>query len=237
MNLQTGALVGVEALIRWHHPQRGLVPPARFIPIAEECGFIVPIGQWVLREACRQAQAWQDAGLPPLRVAINVSAVELRAPDFVGGLRAILTETGLAPCNLELELTETSLMQDSKATATVLWALKDVGVQLALDDFGTGYSNLSYLKRFPLDILKIDRSFLSDLTTNADDASIVSAVIGMGRNLHMRIVAEGVETREQLAFLKAQSCPEGQGDYFSRPLEAWEFAQWMQPQVSVRSST
>jgi len=237
MNLQTGALVGVEALIRWHHPQRGLVPPARFIPIAEECGFIVPIGQWVLREACRQAQAWQDAGLPPLRVAINVSAVELRAPDFVGGLRAILTETGLAPCNLELELTETSLMQDSKATATVLWALKDVGVQLALDDFGTGYSNLSYLKRFPLDILKIDRSFLSDLTTNADDASIVSAVIGMGRNLHMRIVAEGVETREQLAFLKAQSCPEGQGDYFSRPLEAWEFAQWMQPQASVRSST
>ena len=225
MNLETGAIIGVEALIRWHHPQRGLVPPAQFIPIAEECGFIVPIGQWVLREACRQARAWQDAGLPPMRIAINISAVELRAKDFVAGVRAILTETGLEPRYLELELTETFLMQDSKSTAAVLQALKDMGVQLALDDFGTGYSSLSYLKRFPIDTLKIDQSFVRDLTTDADDASIVSAVISMGKSLHMRVVAEGVETREQLAFLQEQSCPEGQGYYFSRPVVAEEFTQ------------
>jgi diguanylate cyclase (GGDEF)-like protein/PAS domain S-box-containing protein len=228
MNLATGATVGVEALIRWHHPQRGLMPPAQFISIAEECGFIVPIGRWVLREACRQARAWQDAGLPPLRIAINVSAVELRARDFVSGVRAILAETGLAPHYLELELTETFLMQDSKSTAAVLQALKDLGVQLALDDFGTGYSNLSYLTRFPLDILKIDRSFVRDLTTDADDASIVSAVIGMGKSLHLQIVAEGVETQEQLAFLQARSCPEGQGDYFSEPVVAGELTRWLE---------
>ena len=183
MNLETGAIIGVEALIRWRHPQRGLVPPAQFMPIAEECGFIVPIGQWVLREACRQARAWQDAGLPPMRIAINISAVELRDKDFVAGVRAILTETGLEPRYLELELTETFLMQDSTSTAAVLQALKDMGVQLALDDFGTGYSSLSHLKRFPIDTLKIDQSFVRDLTTDADDASIVSAVISMGKSL------------------------------------------------------
>ena len=220
MNLETGAIIGVEALIRWRHPQRGLVPPAQFMPIAEECGFIVPIGRWVLREACRQARAWQDAGLPPMRIAVNISAVELRAKDFVAGVRAILAETGLEPRYLELELTETFLMQDSKSTAAVLQALKDMGVQLALDDFGTGYSSLSYLKRFPIDTLKIDQSFVRDLTTDADDASIVSAVISMGKSLHMRVVAEGVETREQLAFLQEQSCPEGQGYYFSQPVIA-----------------
>jgi EAL domain-containing protein (putative c-di-GMP-specific phosphodiesterase class I) len=224
MNLQTGALIGVEALIRWRHPQRGLVPPAQFIPIAEECGFIVPIGRWVLREACRQARAWQDAGLPPLPIAINISAVELRAKDFVAGVRAILLETGLEPRYLELELTETFLMQDSKSTAAVLRALKAMGLQLALDDFGTGYSSLSYLRRFPIDTLKIDRSFVRDLTMDADDASIVSAVISMGKKLHMQVVAEGVETPQQLAFLKEQGCPEGQGYYFSRPIVAEEFA-------------
>ncbi len=166
-----------------------------FIPIAEECGFIVPIGQWVLREACRQARAWQDAGLPPMRIAINISAVELRAKDFVAGVRAILTETGLEPRYLELELTETFLMQDSTSTAAVLQDLKELGVQLALDDFGTGYSSLSHLKRFPIDTLKIDQSFVRDVATDADDASIVSAVISMGKSLHMRVVAEGVETR------------------------------------------
>ena len=225
MNLQTGALIGVEALIRWRHPQRGLVPPAQFIPIAEECGFIVPIGRWVLREACRQARTWQDAGLPPLPIAINISAVELRAKDFVAGVRAILLETGLEPRYLELELTETFLMQDSKSTAAVLRALKAMGLQLALDDFGTGYSSLSYLRRFPIDTLKIDRSFVRDLTTDADDASIVSAVISMGKSLHMRVVAEGVETPEHLAFLQEHRCPEGQGYYFSPPVSAGEFAQ------------
>ena len=224
MNLETGAIVGVEALIRWRHPHLGLVPPAQFVPVAEECGFIVAIGRWVLREACRQARAWQDAGLPPMRIAINVSAAELRDKDFVAGVSAILTETGLESRYLELELTETYLMQDSTSTAAVLQALKDTDVQLALDDFGTGYSSLSHLKRFPIDTLKIDRSFVRDLTTDADDASIVSAVISMGKSLHMRVVAEGVESREQLAFLHEQSCPEGQGYYFSRPLVAKEFA-------------
>jgi diguanylate cyclase (GGDEF)-like protein/PAS domain S-box-containing protein len=225
MNLQTGAIIGVEALIRWRHPQRGLVPPAQFIPVADECGFIVPIGRWVLREACRQARAWHSAGLMPTRLAVNISAVELRDKDFVAGVRSILTETGLAPHYLELELTETFLLQDSKSTAVVLQALKDLGVGLALDDFGTGYSSLSYLKRFSIDTLKIDQSFVRDMTTDADDASIVSAVISMGKSLHMRVVAEGVETREQLAFLQEQSCPEGQGYYFGRPVSAGEFTQ------------
>jgi predicted signal transduction protein with EAL and GGDEF domain len=235
MNLKTGAIVGVEALIRWRHPERGLVPPAQFIPIAEECGFIVPIGRWVLREACRQARAWQDGGLPPMPIAINISAVELRAKDFVAGVRATLKETGLEPRYLELELTETFLMQDSDSTADVLHALKDVGVRLALDDFGTGYSSLSYLKRFPIDTLKIDRSFVRDLTTDADDASIVSAVISMGNSLHMRVVAEGVETREQLAFLQAQNCPYGQGYHFSRPVVAREFTQLLGRSVAETS--
>ena len=205
----------------------------QFIPVAEECGFIVPIGRWVLREACRQARAWQDAGLPPMRIAINISAVELRAKDFVAGVRAIPLETGLEPCYLELELTETFLMQDSKSTAAVLQALKDMGVHLALDDFGTGYSSLSYLKRFPIDTLKIDQSFVRDLTTDADDASIVTAVISMGKSLHMRVVAEGVETREQLAFLQEQSCPgRGQGYYLSQPLVAGQLTQLLRLSVA-----
>lgn len=225
MNLETGVIIGVEALIRWRHPQRGLVPPAQFIPIAEDCGLIVPIGRWVLSEACRQARAWQEAGMPPLRIATNVSTVELRAKDFIAGVRAALTAADLDPACLELELTETFLMHDAKSTAAVLHALKDMGVQLALDDFGTDYSSLSYLRRFPVDTLKIDQSFVRGLTTDADDASIVSAVISVGKSLHMRVVAEGVETREQLAFLREQSCPEGQGYYFSRPAIAEEFTQ------------
>jgi diguanylate cyclase (GGDEF)-like protein/PAS domain S-box-containing protein len=225
MNLASGAIIGVEALLRWRHPQRGLVPPAQFISIAEESGLIVPIGHWVLREACRQARAWQNAGAPPLRIAVNISAVELRAKEFVAGVQAILTETGLQPQYLELELTETFLMQDSNYTATVLRTLKEMGVQLALDDFGTGYSSLSYLKRFPIDTLKIDQSFVCNLATDADDASIVSAVISMGNSLHMQVVAEGIETAEQLALLKQQNCPEGQGFHFSLPVSAADITQ------------
>lgn len=221
VNLLTNAIVGVEALIRWHLPQRGLIPPAQFVPIAEECGLIVPIGRWVLREACRQARAWQDAGVSPMGMAINISAVELRNKDFVAGVGAILAETGLSPGDLELELTETFLMQDSDFTGTALHALKKLGVRLALDDFGTGFSSLSHLKRFPMDTLKIDQSFLRNLTT-AGDAGIVSAVISMGRSLGMRVVAEGVRTSEQLTFLQAHRCPEGQGYYFSPPVEARE---------------
>jgi diguanylate cyclase (GGDEF)-like protein/PAS domain S-box-containing protein len=225
VNLLDGAITGIEALIRWHHPQRGLVLPAQFIPIAEECGFIVPIGQWVLRESCQQAKLWQDADLPAARVAINVSTVELRSKGFLTGLRAILVETGLNPIHLELELTETFLMQDATSTAAVLRAIHELGVRLTLDDFGTGYSSLSHLKRFPIRTLKIDRSFVRNVTTDADDASIVSAVINMAKSLDMCVVAEGVETPGQLAFLREQNCPEGQGYYFSRPMTAGEFTQ------------
>jgi EAL domain-containing protein (putative c-di-GMP-specific phosphodiesterase class I) len=227
INLDTGAIVGAEALIRWRHPQRGLITPNHFIPVAEESGFIVPISRWVIREGCRQARAWQDAGLPPMRIAINTSAVDLRAKDFIATVRTILAETGLEPRYLELEFTEKFLMHDFKATATVVKQLKELGVHLALDDFGTGYSSLSYLNRFPIDTLKIDQSFVRDLTTDTDDASIVRAVIGMGESLHMLVVAEGVETREQLNFLREHACPEGQGFYFSHPVVAGEFSQLM----------
>jgi diguanylate cyclase (GGDEF)-like protein/PAS domain S-box-containing protein len=218
VNLESGEIVGVEALIRWLHPDLGLVSPAEFIPIAEECGLMVPIGRWVMGQACHQAQAWQEIGLAPIRIAVNISAAELRAPDFLRGVGVILEETGLDPHLLELELTETFLMQDSTAMSAVLHNLKRLGLKLALDDFGTGYSSLNHLKRFPIDTLKIDRSFVRGITTNSDDASIVCAVISMGKNLHMRVIAEGVETREQLTFLQDRECPFGQGYYFSRPL-------------------
>jgi diguanylate cyclase (GGDEF)-like protein/PAS domain S-box-containing protein len=218
INLATGEVSGVEALLRWRHPLRGLLYPASFMSVAEESGLIVSIGRWVLREGCRQAVAWQNAGLSPTRTAINVSAVELRAKNFVEGVHEILQETGLDPSFLELELTETFLMRDSTSTAAVLQSLKAMGVQLALDDFGTGYSSLSYMKRFPIDTLKIDQSFVRNLTTDADDASIVNAVINMGSSLHMLVVAEGVETFEQAELLRLQDCPEAQGYYFSHPV-------------------
>jgi EAL domain-containing protein (putative c-di-GMP-specific phosphodiesterase class I) len=236
VSLSTGAVAGVEALIRWQHPTLGLVLPDEFISIAEESGLIVPIGQWVLHEACRQAKAWQDAGLPRVRLAVNISAVELRSREFVAGVRTILTQTRFDPRSLELELTETFLMQDSKSTALVLSAIKELGVQLALDDFGTGYSSLSYMRRFPIDTLKVDRSFVRDLTMDASDASVVSAVINMGKSLHMRVVAEGVEAPDQLAFLKEHGCSEAQGYYFSRPLKAPEFADWMRHSAAENTS-
>jgi len=220
INLTTGAITGVEALIRWRHPQRGLLLPAQFIPIAEESGLIVSIGRWVLREACRQARVWQYEDLPSIRVAINVSMVELRERDYAEAVAAVLRETGVEPRNLELELTETFLVQDSKLTAEVLRSLKSIGVMIALDDFGTGYSSLSHLKDFSIDTLKIDRSFVHDLATDPDDASIVSAMINMGESLHMSVVAEGVETREQAALLHKRHCPEVQGYYFSRAVDA-----------------
>ena len=224
INLSTGALTGGEALLRWRHPTRGLLHPKGFVGLAEECGLIVPIGHWVLREACRQAQVWQDAGFRPISIAVNVSAVEFRTKDFLERLRAVLTETRLEPRYLELELTEGVLMADVRSTTTVLKALKDLGVQLAVDDFGTGYSSLSYLSRFPIDALKIDQSFVKDITMNPDDASIVSAVIKMAESLNQRVVAEGVETHAQLAMLRARHCEEAQGYYFSRPVTAEQFA-------------
>jgi diguanylate cyclase (GGDEF)-like protein len=232
IDLKSGAITGVEALIRWMHPERGPVPPAQFVPLAEECGLILPIGQWVLLEACRQARAWRDSGLRPVPVAVNVSALEFRGRDFLSGVRAALIATGLESRNLELELTESVLMRDAETTVDTLNALKAIGVQLAVDDFGTGYSSLSYLRRFPLDALKIDRSFVRDITADPDNATIVSAVISMGKNLKQRVIAEGVETREQLAFLQSRGCDEAQGYYFSRPVVAEQFAKLLETGIS-----
>jgi len=224
IDLLSGRMVGTEALIRWQDPEQGLVYPDQFVPIAEASGLILPIGRWVLREACRQTRAWLDAGLTAVPVAVNISAIEFRHAGFLKGVAMILGETGLEPRYLELELTESILMHDTEASATVLKGLKDLGVQLALDDFGTGYSSLSYLKKFPIDTLKIDQSFVHDIVSDADSATIVAAVIGMGRNLNQRVIAEGVETEAQLAFLLGQKCDDGQGFQFSRPLTAVDFA-------------
>ncbi|MDP3651428.1 MAG: EAL domain-containing protein [Rhodoferax sp.] len=228
VNLVSGAVVGVEALIRWQHPEQGLLQPSHFVAIAEDCGLILPIGRWVLREACLQAQAWQQMGLPPITMAVNTSATEFRDRDFLYNLRTTLDETHFDPHCLELELTEGVLMQEAESTHIVLHALADLGVQLAVDDFGTGYSSLSYLSRFPIDTLKIDQSFISHMSANPDDAAIVSAVISMGKSLNQRVIAEGVETPAQLAFLLAQHCDEGQGFYFSRPVTAQAFASLLQ---------
>jgi len=224
INLKSGAIVGVEALIRWQHPERGLLPPAQFVPIAEDCGLILPIGRWVLRTACRQARTWRQAGLPPVTVAVNTSALEFRAKDFLENIHAALEESRLQPRYLELELTESILMRDAESTDVMLHALADLGVKLTIDDFGTGYSSLSYLKKFPIDTLKIDRSFVNQMTSNPDDAAIVSAVISLGKSLKLRVIGEGVETPEQYAFLLSQLCDEGQGYYFGRPVLAEEFA-------------
>jgi diguanylate cyclase (GGDEF)-like protein/PAS domain S-box-containing protein len=234
INLASGLIIGVEALVRWHHPQRGLVPPGEFIAIAEQCGLIVPIGRWVLREACRQARAWQVAGLPLMSIAINISSVELRADGFVAGVRSALEEMGLEARCLEFELTETALLEGSKAVADVLKELKDIGVRLALDDFGTGHASLNHLQHSPIDALKIDQSFVRDITTDADDAGIVTAVIGLGRSLRMCVVAEGVETRQQLTMLQQQGCAQGQGYYFSPPVPAVEFGRLLTQGVAAR---
>jgi len=233
VNLQSGTIVGVEALIRWHHPERGLLPPTLFIPVAEDCGLILPIGRWVMREACLQVRAWTQAGLSPITVAVNTSALEFRAKGFLEGIRAILEETGLEPCYLELELTESVLMRDADFTHSMLHELADLGVKLAIDDFGTGYSSLSYLRQFPIDTLKIDQSFVNQMTSSPDDASIVSAVISMSKSLNQRVIAEGVETPEQYAFLLAQDCDEGQGYYFGRPVAAEALATLLQTGLSV----
>jgi diguanylate cyclase (GGDEF)-like protein/PAS domain S-box-containing protein len=220
INLVTGEITGIEALIRWQHPDRGLVPPDQFLPIAEDCGLICTIGRWVMREACRQALEWQAAGLPFQRIAVNVSSTEFRSKGFVESVAAILAETGFDPRYLDLELTESVLMADVKSAGAVLHALKLLGVHLALDDFGTGYSSLSYLRQFPIDVLKIDQSFIREISTDPDDSTIVQAIIALGTNLKHRVIAEGIETQEQLAFLQANHCAEGQGYLFSRPLAA-----------------
>ncbi len=220
INLRTGEMAGAEALIRWTHPVRGSVSPAQFIPVAEDCGLILPIGQWVLREACKQAREWVDAGLQLGTMAVNISSMEFRNEKFLESVFTTLRETGLDPNSLELELTESVLMKRAESAASVLKTLRERGVQIAVDDFGTGYSSLSYLRKFPIDALKIDQSFVRQITSAPDDTTIVTAVISMGRSLKLRVVAEGVETPEELAFLQERQCDEAQGYYFSRPLPA-----------------
>jgi diguanylate cyclase (GGDEF)-like protein/PAS domain S-box-containing protein len=224
INLKTGAITGVEALVRWKHPERGLLLPGQFLTIAEDTGMIVAIGQWVLREACRQTREWLDAGLPAVPVAVNISFLEFQSRQFLEHLQVALKDTCLDPRFLDLELTETVLMQHAESTIFVLGQLKNIGLRLAVDDFGTGYSSLSYLTRFPIDSLKLDQSFVHNIIAKSNDEIVIRAVIGMAKSLKQIIVAEGVESMEQLAFLQAHGCDEGQGYYFSRPASAHLFA-------------
>lgn len=224
VDLATGNIPGCEALIRWNHPGRGLVPPAEFIPLAEETGMIVAIGEWVLKEACRQAKAWQDAGLPALTIAVNLSARQFRKGDLAETIRTILDQTGFDADRLDLELTESMVMDDADGAERTMRMLKQLGVKLSLDDFGTGYSSLNYLRRFPVDSLKIDRSFINDITGDPGCASVVTSIIAIARNLKLNTVAEGVESREQLAFLAGCGCDVYQGFLFSKPLPAPRFA-------------
>ena len=225
VNLDTGLITGLEALVRWMHPVWGMTWPVRFVHIAEDCGVIVPIGRWVLLQACAQAVQWKRTGLDPGTIAVNVSSLEFRHKDFVNGIRDILRKTGMMPQNLQLEITESVLMQDVASSINVLTQIKAIGVELAVDDFGTGYSSLSYLIQFPIDVLKIDQSFVKNVTTMENNGVIVSAVIGMGKNLNQRVIAEGVEDQRQLDFLRKHNCEEGQGYYFSPPVAANAFAE------------
>jgi EAL domain-containing protein (putative c-di-GMP-specific phosphodiesterase class I) len=232
VNLKSGEITGAEALLRWIHPTRGFVPPGQFIPVAEDCGLILPIGNWVLREACKQAKDWLDAGLPLGTMAVNISAMEFRNENFLSGIFQILKDTGLDPRCLELELTESVLMKHAESTQSILKALRAKGVQLAVDDFGTGYSSLSYLRKFPIDALKIDQSFVRQITGFPDETTIVTAIIAMGRSLKLRVVAEGVEIKEELEFLQEHLCEEAQGYYFSKPVVPQQFAKLLETGVA-----
>ena len=225
VDLATGKIIGAEALVRWRHPELGLIPPNRFIPIAEKSGMIIPVGEWVLRTACTQARQWQDEGLAPLPVAVNVSAIQFRQEEFWRVIRKVLDETGLAPQYLELELTESLLLSTADAMLCLLQQLKDMGLKLSIDDFGTGYSSLSYLRHFPVYKLKIDRSFVQAMTADRDDAAITATIINMAKSLDLKVIAEGVETEQQMLFLREHNCDEVQGYYFSKPLAAGDFAE------------
>ena len=214
------AITGVEALVRWQHPQLGLVPPSEFIPLAEDTGLIVPIGEWVLRNACWQGRRWRDEGFAPIQIAVNICGRQFRDQDLSETVIRILEETGLPPANLELELTESSVMQDADFASGVLSRLKSMGIKISIDDFGTGFSSLVSLKRLPIDALKIDRTFVRDATSDQDDAALVMAIITLAHNLRLKVIAEGVETEDQLKFLQLLRCDEIQGFLFSKPLQA-----------------
>ena len=224
MDMATGKVVGLEALLRWQHPKFGLVPPDRFIRLAENSGLILPIGEWVLRTACSQARTWQEEGFPKVTVAVNVSAIQFRQEGFCRLIRKVLDETGLAPQYLELELTESLLLANADLMLAVVQKLKAMGLTLAIDDFGIGYSSFGYLRQFQVSKLKIDRSFIRDVAVNPDDAAITAAIISMAKSLKLRVIAEGVETEEQMSFLRAHHCDEIQGYYFSKPLTADKIA-------------
>ncbi|MBC8208843.1 MAG: EAL domain-containing protein [Desulfobulbaceae bacterium] len=233
VELGTGKLVGLEALVRWQHPKLGLVSPFTFISVAEESALILPLGEWVLNEACRQAYAWRQAGLTPVRMGVNVSSHQFRQEDLVSIVQEALQKSGLPPSFLELEVTESSIMQDIDKTINVLGQLKEIGVKISVDDFGTGYSSLNYLKRFPLDTLKIDRSFITDIISNSNDAAIVTAIIAMAESLGLRTIAEGVETQEQLQYMRQKMCGEIQGFLISKPLKADELEHFMKPGLQL----
>lgn len=233
VDLASGQIVGMEALVRWNHPELGMVPPGRFIPVAEETGLIVQIGAWVMRTAAAQNKAWQDAGFGRLRVAVNLSARQFGDPGLIEGIESVLADTGLDPECLEIELTESLFMSEATAAVELLHRMKSIGVNLSIDDFGTGYSSLSYLSRFPIDVLKIDRSFVADITHDANDAAIVTSIIALAHNLKLSVIAEGVETAEQLDYLRSQGCDEMQGYYFSRPLAAEDFEQLLRQRRSL----
>jgi EAL domain-containing protein (putative c-di-GMP-specific phosphodiesterase class I) len=224
MEISSGRIIGLEALIRWQHPKLGLVPPDKFIPITEKTGLILPIGEWVLKTACSQARKWLDDGIYTVPVAVNVSAVQFRQEGFCELIKKVLQETCLPPQYLELELTESLLLSNEDVMFSVLQELKEMGLKLAIDDFGTGYSSLSYLKQFPVNKLKIDRSFIRDISTNSDDAAITTAIINMAKSLNLKVIAEGVETESQMSFLREHRCDEIQGYYFSKPISAGEVA-------------
>jgi len=226
-DLSHGGISGVEALLRWQHPEHGLLPPSRFIALAEETGLIVPIGKWVIETACRQNMAWQRQGLPTLRIAVNLSPRQFADPGLLGDIDAALRESAMAPELLELEITESMVMHNVERAMRVLKAIKSLGVMLAIDDFGTGYSSMSLLKKFPIDVLKIDRSFVREITNNSEDMAIADAIIALGRALDLTIVAEGVETAEQEAMLRAHNCDQVQGYLISKPVPADEFAAFM----------
>jgi diguanylate cyclase len=224
VDAQSGLVSGAEALIRWRHPLRGLVPPSTFIPLAEESGLMESIGNWVIHEACRQAGAWQAEGLPPTRVAVNLSAIQFRNGKLLGTIRRALRDANLEPRFLEVEVTESALMSDPEESVNILKQLQQMGVLVSVDDFGTGYSSMSYLQRFPIDKLKIDRAFINDVTSSDDDASIVSAIVSLGHTLKLKVIAEGVETPEQLEFLQMLGCDQYQGYHYSAAMPPNEFA-------------
>ncbi|HKJ05339.1 MAG TPA: GGDEF domain-containing phosphodiesterase, partial [Geopsychrobacteraceae bacterium] len=228
VDLKSRVLLGAEALLRWSHPKLGPVSPDRFIPIAEESGLILPLGEWVIRAACRQNAAWQAAGYHPIRVAVNISGHQLQQKGFVQMVASVLNETGLDPQWLEFELTESTMMENTERNIGVLQQLKKIGIHLSIDDFGTGYSSLSYLQRFPLDKLKIDSSFVKDLHKTESNAAITEAIIAMAHRLGLKVLAEGIETTEQLDYLVANECLKGQGYLFGRPAPSLEFEQYFQ---------